>query len=193
MTSDGVRNWQYLANYLSLSWSDLGDICIMLRRHPPSTTCQGLSALHVAPRHLRTGPSSRQAAVKFAARKATPCLPLRGSVNRTSMKGWQSDLNIQSGFVKPIGQYTYSLFARDEHAGPIFLYDTGGVQIGRIYFFTRTPSQTTLPPPSIGQDGTVELVYWVAAFTGIICMLGSESYKALVWTGDDNSRISIGS
>jgi hypothetical protein len=109
------------------------------------------------------------------------------------MKGSQSDLNIKSGFVKPIGHYTYALFARDEHAGPIFLYDTGGALIGRVYSFTRTPSQATLPPPSIGQDGTVELVYWVAAFTDIICMLGNEAYKALVWSRDDNSRISIGS
>jgi hypothetical protein len=109
------------------------------------------------------------------------------------MKGSQSYLGLQAGFVKPIGRYTYAVFARDEHAGPIFLYDTGGALIGRIYFFTRTPSQTTLPPPSIGQDGTVELVYWVAAFTDIICMLGNEAYKALIWTGDDNSRISTGS
>jgi len=100
---------------------------------------------------------------------------------------------MQTGFVKPIGYYTDALFARDEHAGPIFLYDMGGAQIGRIFFFARTPSQTTLPPPSIGQDGTVELVYWVAAFTGITCMPGNEAYKALVWTGDDNSRISTGS
>jgi len=99
------------------------------------------------------------------------------------------------GFVKTIqiGRYTYSIFARDEHAGPILLYDTGGKEIGEIRFFTRTPSQGTLPLPSIGQDGIVCLNYWAEAFTDLICMLGNETFKQLIWTGDDNSRISTGS
>ena len=109
------------------------------------------------------------------------------------MKESESAVQTQAGFTKPIGRYTYALFARDEYFGPIFLYDTAGQAIGRIYFVTRTPSQGALPLPVIGQDGIVDLFYWTTAFTDLICMLRNETYKALTWTGDDNSRISTGS
>jgi hypothetical protein len=109
------------------------------------------------------------------------------------MEESQSVLQTLGGFTKPIGSYRYALFARDEYIGPILLFDTGGQQIGYIYFLTETPSQKTLPPPGIGSDGIVSLYYWIKAFRDVISMLRNEEYKALTWTGDDNSRISTGS
>jgi hypothetical protein len=48
------------------------------------------------------------------------------------MKESQSDPQLEAGFAKPIGCYAFALFARDEHAGPVFLYNTGGQLLGRI-------------------------------------------------------------
>ncbi|WP_254990592.1 hypothetical protein [Cyanobium sp. N5-Cardenillas] len=109
------------------------------------------------------------------------------------MKESGSAVQFQGGFSKPIGSYRYALFAKDNHIGPIFLFDAGGKLIGRVSFLARTPSQGALPLSTIGQDEVVSLYYWTTAFADLICMLRNESYKALIRTGDDNSRVSTGS
>jgi hypothetical protein len=114
-----------------------------------------------------------------------PTLPKGPRMTKT-----QSDQNLQANPVtKEIGSYAYTFFTRDNHYGPINLYDTKGILIGTIWFLLRLPTQETLPTPTIGADGVASLYYWTDAFTDLICLLRSEKFKQLICTGDDNSRI----
>jgi hypothetical protein len=99
--------------------------------------------------------------------------------------------NAANALVRPIGTYRYSMFARGEARGPIFLFDPNGAEIGHVYFYVDNGIQQ-LPPSSRDAGDIVSLHYWYSDFTTVIDMLRNEKDCLLVWIDGVNSRISTG-
>ncbi len=93
--------------------------------------------------------------------------------------------------VRVIGSYRYSMFARGEARGPLFLFDPNGAIIGRVYFYVDNGVQQ-LPPSTLETGDIVNLHYWYPEFTTVIDMLRNEKNLLLIWIDGINSRISTG-
>jgi hypothetical protein len=91
-------------------------------------------------------------------------------------------------FAKEISSYRYSIFGRPGDNKVIFLYDSSGDRVGRLYFYKKIE----IFPPSSLENGEIVINYLDSDFSSVISFLRNEKEKSIIWIDGGNSRLSTG-